>query len=105
MLVAFNALRRPARLIRGASRSKGGKPVIALPSKAKGGTVSRIVDTLAEGSGVVATRADVHYVVTEHGIARLFGKSLRERARELIGVADPDFRRDLEAAARRRNLI
>lgn len=91
--------------IRGASRSKGGRPVIALPSRAKGGTVSRIVDTLAEGSGVVTTRADVHYVVTEHGIARLYGKSLRERARELIAVADPDFRRDLEAAARRRNLM
>jgi acyl-CoA hydrolase len=91
--------------IRGAARAKGGKPVIALPSKAKGGTVSRIVDTLAEGAGVVTTRADVHYVVTEHGIAHLYGKSLRERARALIAVADPDFRRDLEAAARRRNLI
>jgi 4-hydroxybutyrate CoA-transferase len=91
--------------IRGAARSKGGKPVIALPSKAKGGTVSRIVDTLAEGSGVVTTRADVHYVVTEHGIAHLFGRSLRERARALIAVADPDFRPDLEAAARRRHLI
>jgi len=91
--------------IRGAARSKGGKPVIALPSKAKGGTVSRIVDTLAEGSGVVTTRANVHYVVTEHGVARLFGKSLRERARALIAVADPDFRPDLEAAARRRHLI
>jgi acetyl-CoA hydrolase len=91
--------------IRGAARAKGGKPVIALPSRAKGGTVSRIVDTLAEGAGVVTTRADVHYVVTEHGIAHLYGKSLRERALALIAVADPDFRRDLEAAARRRNLI
>jgi acetyl-CoA hydrolase len=91
--------------IRGASRAKGGKPVIALPSKAKAGTVSRIVDTLAEGSGVVTPRADVHYVVTEHGIAHLYGKSLRERARALIAIADPDFRGDLEAAARRRNLI
>ena len=63
------------------------------------------MDTLAEGSGVVTTRADVHYVVTEHGIARLFGKSLRERARALIAVADPDFRPELEAAARRRHLI
>jgi acetyl-CoA hydrolase len=91
--------------IRGAARSKGGKPVIALPSKAKGGTVSRIVDTLADGSGVVTTRADVHYVVTEHGVAALHGKSLRERARALIAIADPDFRPDLEAAARRRRLI
>jgi len=91
--------------IRGAARSKGGKPVIALPSTAKGGAVSRIVDTLSEGSGVVTTRADVHYVVTEHGIAHLFGKSLRERARALITIADPAFRSDLEAAARRRNLL
>jgi acetyl-CoA hydrolase len=91
--------------IRGAARSKGGKPVIALPSTAKGGRVSRIVDTLAEGSGVVTTRADVHYVVTEHGVAPLFGRSLRERARALIAIADPDFRPELEAAARRRHLI
>ena len=91
--------------IRGAARSKGGKPVIALPSTAKGGRVSRIVDTLAEGSGVVTTRADVHYVVTEHGVAHLFGKSLRERARALVAIADPDFRSELEAAARRRHLL
>lgn len=91
--------------IRGAARSKGGKPIIALPSTAKGGTVSRIVDVLAEGSGVVTTRADVHYVVSEHGIASLHGKSLRERARELISVADPRFRDELTSAARRRNLL
>jgi acyl-CoA hydrolase len=63
------------------------------------------VDTLAEGSGVVTTRADVHYVVTEHGIARLHGKSLRERAQELIAVAHPDFRSELREAARRRKLL
>jgi acetyl-CoA hydrolase len=91
--------------VRGAARSKGGKPIIALPSTAKGGRVSRIVDVLVEGSGVVTTRADVHYVVTEHGIASLFGKSLRERAAELIAVAHPDFRGDLRAAARRRKLL
>jgi 4-hydroxybutyrate CoA-transferase len=91
--------------IRGASRSKGGKPIIALPSTAKGGTVSRIVDTLSEGSGVVTSRADVHYVVTEYGIASLFGKCLRERASELIKVAHPDYRRELREAARRRNLM
>jgi Acetyl-CoA hydrolase/transferase C-terminal domain/Alanine dehydrogenase/PNT, N-terminal domain len=90
--------------VRGAARSKGGKPVIALPSTARDGKVSRIVDTLAEGSGVVTTRGDVHFVVTEHGIARLFGKSLRERAQELIAVAHPDFREELRAAARRRHL-
>ena len=91
--------------IRGATRSRGGKPVIALPSTAKQGTLSRIVDTLQEGSGVVTTRADVHYVVTEHGIADLYGKSLRERALELIAVAHPDFREPLREAARRRRLI
>jgi 4-hydroxybutyrate CoA-transferase len=91
--------------IRGAARSKGGRPIIALPSTAKGGTVSRIVDALAEGAGVVTTRADVHYVVTEHGVARLHGKSLRERARELIAIAHPDFRDELRAAARGRNLV
>jgi acetyl-CoA hydrolase len=91
--------------VRGAARSKGGKPVIALPSTAKGGSVTRIVDTLDEGAGVVTTRADVHYVVTEHGVARLHGRSLRERARELIAVAHPDFREELRAAARRRCLL
>ncbi len=91
--------------IRGAARSKGGKPIIALPSTAKGGSVSRIVDTLLPGSGVVTTRADVHTVVTEYGIADLYGKSLRERAEALIGIAHPDFREELEAAARRRNLL
>jgi acetyl-CoA hydrolase len=91
--------------IRGAARAKGGRPIIALPSTAKDGALSRIVDTLQPGSGVVTTRADVHYVVTEHGIARLFGKSLAERARALIAVADPAFREELASAARRRHLL
>ena len=90
--------------IRGAARSKGGKPVIALPSTAKEGRVSRIVDVLAAGSGVVTTRADVHYVVTEHGVASLHGRSLRERASALIEIAHPDFRPELREAARRRKL-
>jgi acetyl-CoA hydrolase len=90
--------------IRGAARSRGGVPIIALPSTAKRGTVSRIVDTLLPGSGVVTTRADVHYVVSEHGIANLHGRSLRERARQLIAIAHPDFREELERAAARRNL-
>ena len=80
--------------IRGASRSRGGKPIIALPSTAKEGTVSRIVDALADGSGVVTTRADVHYVVTEYGVADLFGKSLRERALALIDAPTPTSARD-----------
>ena len=91
--------------IRGAARSKGGVPIIALPSTAKEGTVSRITDTLLPGSGVVTTRADVHYVVTEHGIANLYGRSLRERARRLIDIAHPDFREQLERAAAERKLL
>jgi 4-hydroxybutyrate CoA-transferase len=91
--------------IRGAARSKGGLPIIALPSTAKGGTLSRIVDTLLPGAGVVTTRADVHYVVTEFGIADLFGRSLRDRARQLIGIAHPDYREGLERAAVARKLL
>jgi acyl-CoA hydrolase len=91
--------------IRGAARSRGGRPVIALPSTAKGGGLSRIVPHLKEGAGVVTSRADVHYVVTEHGVANLFGKNLRERAEALIGIAHPDFRDDLERAAKARKLL
>jgi acetyl-CoA hydrolase len=91
--------------IRGAARSKAGKPIIALPATAKDGALSRIVDVLAEGAGVVTSRADVHYVVTEHGVARLHGRSLRERARELIRISDPRFREELERAARKRCLL
>ncbi len=91
--------------IRGAARSNGGVPIIALPSTAKGGTLSRLVNTLIPGSGVVTTRADVHYVVTEYGVANLFGRSIRERARSLIDISHPDFREDLERAARERNLL
>ena len=85
----------------GASRSKGGKPIIALPSTAtvKGQLVSRIVAMLKPGAGVVTTRNHVHYVVTEHGIADLYGKSLRQRARALIAIADPAFRDELEKSA------
>lgn len=82
--------------IRGAARAEGGKPIIAIPSTARGGEVSRIVTHLSKGSGVVTTRADVHYVVTEYGIADLFGKNLKDRARELIGIAHPKFREGLE---------
>ena len=86
--------------IRGAGMSKGGKPIIALPSTAKNGTVSRIVPLLNEGSGVVTSRGDVHYVVTEYGIATLRGRSIRERALELIQVAHPKFRDELMEKAR-----
>jgi len=86
--------------IRGAARSRGGKAIIALPSTAKNETVSRIVPHLSEGAGVVTTRGDVHYVVTEHGIAYLHGKSIRERVLALIGVAHPKFRKELLQAAK-----
>jgi GNAT superfamily N-acetyltransferase len=90
-------------MIRGAARSRGGKPIIALPSTAKDGTVSRIVSRLSEGAGVVTTRGDVHYVVTEYGVAYLHGSNIRERALALINIAHPDFRRELlnEAKARK----
>ena len=79
----------------GASRSKGGKPIIAIDSTAKNGTISRIVPTLTPGAGVVTTRGLVRYVVTEHGVAYLHGKSIRERAKALIEIADPKFREEL----------
>jgi 4-hydroxybutyrate CoA-transferase len=91
--------------IRGAARSKGGRPIIALPSTAKNGEMSRIVPFLKEGAGVVTSRADVHYLVTEHGIANLFGKNLRERVEALIQIADPRFASDLELAAKERKLL
>jgi 4-hydroxybutyrate CoA-transferase len=91
--------------IRGAARSRGGRPVIALPSSAKGGLMSRIVPYLKEGAGVVTSRADVHYVVTEHGVANLFGKNLRERVEALVLIADPRFQDDLLRAAKERKLL
>ena len=81
--------------LRGASRSKGGKPIIAISSTTKNGTVSRIVPTLAPGAGVVTSRGLVRYVVSEHGVAYLHGKSVRERAQALIEIADPKFRNSL----------
>jgi acyl-CoA hydrolase/RimJ/RimL family protein N-acetyltransferase len=91
--------------IRGAARSRGGKPIIAMPSTAKDGTVSRIVPSLTEGAGVVTTRGDVHYVVTEFGVAYLHGKSIRERVLDLINIAHPKFRNDLIQAAKTRKFI
>jgi acyl-CoA hydrolase/GNAT superfamily N-acetyltransferase len=83
----------------GAGRSLGGRAIIALPSTADGGSVSRIVATLRPGAGVVTTRVAVHYVVTEYGIAYLRGKSVQERVMALITVAHPDFREELLAKA------
>ena len=84
--------------MRGASLSVGGKPIIAMPSiTAKG--VSKIVSTLKPGAGVVTTRAHVHYIVTEYGIAYLYGKNLKERANAMISIAHPDHREQLEKEA------
>jgi acyl-CoA hydrolase/RimJ/RimL family protein N-acetyltransferase len=91
--------------IRGASRSRGGKAVIAMPSTAKDGQVSRIVPRLTEGAGVVTTRGDVHYVVTEYGVAYLHGKSIRQRVLDLIHIAHPKFRKELIQAAKAQNYI
>jgi acyl-CoA hydrolase len=92
--------------IRGAARSRGGKPIIAMPSTAKGGTLSRIVPNLYPGSGVVTSRGDVHYVVTEYGVAYLHGKNIRERAEALIGIAHPQFQNALyESACKQKYLI
>jgi 4-hydroxybutyrate CoA-transferase len=85
--------------IRGAARSIGGKPIIALPSTAKSDSVSRIVWQLKPGAGITTSRNDVHYVVTEYGVAYLHGKTIRERARALIDVAHPNFREELEVKA------
>jgi len=81
--------------LRGSSKSKGGKPIIALPATAKGGTVSRIVPMLTPGAGVVTSRGLTHYVVTEYGTANLHGKSIRQRAEALIQISHPDFRNEL----------
>ncbi len=86
--------------IYGAARSEGGMPIIALPSTAKGGEVSRITPMLKEGAGVVTTRNHVHWIVTEYGAVNLYGKSIRERVEGLIGIAHPDFREELTGAAR-----
>ncbi|MCL6481337.1 MAG: 4-hydroxybutyrate CoA-transferase [Firmicutes bacterium] len=91
--------------IRGARHSKGGKPIIAMPSTAKNGTISRIVPILSPGSGVVASRGSIHYVVTEFGIAYLHGKSIRERAEALIQIAHPKFRDELYAYCEKTNWL
>ena len=91
--------------IRGASRSRGGKAIIAMPSTAKDGKISRIVPHLTEGAGVVTTRGDVHYVVTEYGTAYLHGKSIRERVVALVNIAHPKFRNGLIQAAKAQKYV
>lgn len=84
--------------MRGASLSEGGVPIIAINSRTAKG-VSKIVPTLKTGAGVVSTRANVHYIITEYGVAYLYGKSLKERAKALVEIAHPDDREMLEKAA------
>lgn len=91
--------------IRGAARSRGGKAIIAMPSTAKAGQISRIVPALTEGAGVVTTRGDIHYVVTEYGTAHLHGKNIRKRCLDLINIAHPKFRNQLIRAAKAKKYI
>ena len=94
-----------ADFMRGAVLSPGGKTILAFPSTALNDSVSRIVPVLQEGAGITLTRGDVHYMVTEYGIAYLHGKNIRERAMDLIAIAHPKFRPWLIEAARKRSLI
>lgn len=91
--------------IRGAARAREGKPIIALPATAKGGKISRIVPMLTPGAGVTTTRNDVHYVVTEYGVAALHGRTIRQRAQALINIAAPEFRDVLYYQARKMNYL
>jgi hypothetical protein len=101
----YSGIGGQADFMRGATLARNGKTILALPSTAKNGTVSRIVSFLKQGAGVTLNRGDIHYVVTEYGIAYLHGKNIRERAMELISVAHPDFRTWLIEEAKRLNLI
>jgi GNAT superfamily N-acetyltransferase len=103
----YSGLGGHADFMRGAALAKGGKPIIAAPSTAQTpeGIRSRIVATLQEGAGVITTRGDIHYVVTEYGVAYLHGKTMRERAMSLISIAHPDFRAELLHAAKRRRIV
>jgi 4-hydroxybutyrate CoA-transferase len=91
--------------MRGSARSEGGKPIIALPSTAKGDSVSRIVPHLDEGAGVTTSRGDVHFVVTEYGAVDLHGMNVRERVNALIGISHPKFREELEKFAKEKKYI
>ncbi|WP_348303977.1 GNAT family N-acetyltransferase [Methanothrix sp.] len=101
----YSGIGGQADFIRGAVLSPGGKTILAFPSTALNDSVSRIVPVLQEGAGITLTRGDVHYMVTEYGIAYLHGKNIRERAMDLIAIAHPKFRPWLIEAARKRNLI
>lgn len=96
----FSGIGGQVDFVRGAAHSEGGKPIIALPSATKDLKFSKIVPMLKPGAGVVTSRGDVHYVVTEYGIAYLFGKSIQERVRALIEISHPDFRKELTEFAK-----
>jgi 4-hydroxybutyrate CoA-transferase len=104
-LAMYSGIGGQVDFLRGAARSKGGRPIITLPSTARNGTVSRIAMRLQPGAGVVTSRGDVHYVITEHGVAYLHGKTLCQRAEALIRIADPKFRAELEAYAKENKLL
>lgn len=101
----YSGIGGQADFMRGAVLSQGGKTILALQSTAEEGAVSRIVPFLREGAGVTLSRGDIHYVVTEYGIAYLHGKNIRERAMELIAIAHPRFREQLIEVAKERRLI
>ncbi|MPN03045.1 Butanoate coenzyme A-transferase [bioreactor metagenome] len=95
-MTLFSGIGGQLDFIRGAALAKNGKPIIALPATAKKGTVSRIVARMQAGTPIATPRNDIFYVVTEYGVAELFGKCLRDRAKALIQIAAPQFREDLE---------
>lgn len=101
----YSGIGGQADFMRGAVMARNGKPILTLPSTIDSGATSRIVPLLKEGTGVTSNRGDIHYVVTEHGIAYLHGKSIRERAMALIAIAHPDFRPWLVEEAKRLGLI
>lgn len=101
----FSGIGGQVDFIRGAARSPGGKAIIALPSTARSGTMSRIQASFEAGAGVVTSRGDVHFVVTEYGVADLWGKNIRQRAMSLIEIAHPDFRAELLDQAKQRHYV
>ena len=101
----YSGIGGQADFMRGSILARGGKSILAIQSTARDGTVSRIVPALRQGAGVTLNRGDVHYVVTEYGIAHVHGKNVRERAMDLIAIAHPTFRHELLEEARREKLI
>jgi 4-hydroxybutyrate CoA-transferase len=101
----FSGIGGQVDFVRGVSRAKNGKSIIALPSTASGGRISRIACELDRGAAVSTSRNDVHHIVTEYGVANLRGKSLRERAKALIAVAHPDFRAALTEEAKNKGIL